>query len=71
MPQQVSLFGFDNEAVLDYLSPSLSSVQLPAHAFVTHAMTLLLDKLTSTETPKQDDSEFIGELVVRGSVAAL
>lgn len=71
VPQQVSLFGFDNEAVLDYLSPSLSSVQLPAHAFVTHAMTLLLDKLTSTETPKQDDSEFIGELVVRGSVAAL
>ncbi len=71
VPQQVSLVGFDNEAVLDYLSPSLSSVQLPAHAFVTHAMTLLLDKLTGTETPMPDESIFIGDLVIRGSVCRL
>ena len=44
VPDQVSLIGFDNEIVLDYLTPTVSSVQLSVHSFVTHAMNLLLAK---------------------------
>ena len=71
VPEEVSLFGFDNEAVLDYLHPSVSSVVLPAHNFVAYAMNLLLAHLNQTELPTVDQNSFAGELVIRSSVRSL
>ena len=71
VPDQVSLVGFDNESILDYLSPTVSSVQLSAHAFVTHAMNLLLAKLNAEDISIPEASSFTGDLVLRQSVRAL
>ncbi len=71
VPEQVSLMGFDNDAVLDYLTPTVSSVQLSAHAFVTHAMNLLLAKLNETDLAIPKASSFTGDLVLRQSVRAI
>lgn len=71
VPEQVSLIGFDNDAVLDYLTPTISSVQLSAHAFVTHAMNLLLSKLNETDIPIPEASSFTGDLILRQSVQAV
>ncbi len=71
VPEQVSLIGFDNDAVLDYLTPTVSSVQLSAHAFVTHAMNLLLAKLNETDLAIPEASSFTGDLVLRQSVRAI
>jgi len=71
IPQEVSLFGFDNETMLDYLHPSISSVSLPAHNFVSSAFSLLMAHLNQTELPSFDENSFAGELVVRASVRSL
>lgn len=71
VPEQVSLIGFDNEVILDYLTPSISSMQLSAHAFVTHAMNVLLAKLNDSESPVAAASSFTGDLVLRQSVKSL
>jgi DNA-binding LacI/PurR family transcriptional regulator len=71
VPQEVSLFGFDNETMLDYLHPSICSVSLPAHTFVSSAFSLLMAHLNHTELPTFDQNTFAGELVIRGSVRSL
>ncbi len=68
VPGEVSLFGFDNESVLDYLHPSICSVSLPANTFVNTAFNLLMAHLNQTELPTFDQNTFAGELVIRGSV---
>lgn len=67
VPDDVSLFGFDDDIVLDYLTPSINSVALPAHNFVTYAIRLLLAHLNQTELPAFDAKSFCGELVLRHS----
>jgi len=71
VPEQVSLIGFDNDTVLDYLTPTVSSVQLSAHAFVTYAMNLLLTKLNETDLPLPEAKSFTGDLVLRQSVRGI
>jgi len=71
VPQEVSLFGFDNETMLDYLHPSICSVSLPAHTFVSSAFSLLMAHLNHTELPVFDQNTFAGDLVIRGSVRSL
>ena len=71
VPGEVSLFGFDNESILDYLHPSVCSVSLPANTFVTSAFSLLMAHLNQTELPTFDQNTFAGDLVIRGSVRSL
>lgn len=71
VPDDVSLFGLDDEGILDYLIPGISSVSLPANELVSHAFELLMAHLNHTELPQIDENIFSGELTVRGSVKAL
>lgn len=71
VPQEVSVFGFDNESMLNYLHPSVCSVSLPANTFVFSAFSLLMAHLNQTELPTFDQNIFAGDLVIRGSVRSL
>jgi DNA-binding LacI/PurR family transcriptional regulator len=71
VPDEVSLFGFDNETIVDYLHPSVSSVSLPANTFVASAFNLLMAHLTQTALPTFDQNTFAGDLVIRKSVRSL
>ncbi|WP_028863798.1 LacI family DNA-binding transcriptional regulator [Psychromonas aquimarina] len=71
VPEDVSLFGLDNEDILDFFEPGISSVSQPTHEFVTHAMQLLLAHLTNSPVPDSRHNAFSGQLVLRGSVRSL
>lgn len=68
VPEQVSIIGFDNENVLDYLTPSISSVQMSLQAFVTYAMKILISKLNNENSTLDEFSPFAAELIIRDSV---
>lgn len=71
IPEDISLFGFDNIEILDFLAPTISSVSQPTQKFVTHSAKLLLSHLNKTELPDSAGNAFSGELVVRESVRNL
>ncbi|WP_145542680.1 LacI family DNA-binding transcriptional regulator [Yersinia frederiksenii] len=66
LPEDVSLFGFDDEPTAPYLQPSLSTVYLPIDAMIetaiTQALRLIAGKKVLPLTP------FTGELKLRESV---
>ncbi len=66
LPQDVSLFGFDDEPSAAYLTPSLSTVYLPIEemisAAITQALKLVEEQVVSPIKP------FTGELKLRDSV---
>lgn len=71
IPEDVSLFGLDNEDVLDFFEPAISSVAPPTHEFVAHSMALLLAHLNNTPLPDSQQNAFSGELVLRDSVRSV
>ncbi|WJV53164.1 LacI family DNA-binding transcriptional regulator [Prodigiosinella aquatilis] len=66
LPQDLSLFGFDDEPNAAYLHPSLSTVYLPIEEMISAAITQAL-KLIAEEAVKPL-SPFTGELKIRESV---
>ncbi len=66
LPQDVSLFGFDDIPSAPYLSPALSTVYLPIEEMTSAAITQAL-KL-SEGNPVQPIAPFTGELKQRASV---
>jgi LacI family transcriptional regulator, asc operon repressor len=71
VPEQVSLFGFDDDPILNYFSPSISSVILPSKQIINHAVDLIIAHLKKSELPQYSDLELTSKLVIRNSVKAL
>lgn len=71
VPDDVSIFGFDNEPVLDYTIPPISSVALPIENLVNHASRLLFSHMTEQQVSTQPLETIHGELVNRSSVKNL
>lgn len=69
VPEDVSLFGFDDEPSAEYLQPSLSTVYLPIDKMISTAITQAL-RLSSGEIVVPVEP-FVGELKVRESVAKI
>lgn len=66
LPQDVSLFGFDDEPTAPYLQPALSTVYLPIDAMIEAAITQALKLIAGEQVlPLRP---FIGELKLRDSV---
>ncbi|CNI12593.1 putative regulatory protein [Yersinia aldovae] len=66
LPQDVSLFGFDDEPSAPYLQPALSTVYLPIDAMIEAAITQALKLIAGQEVHPL--APFIGELKLRESV---
>ena len=71
VPSEVSLIGFADTPVLNYFSPSISSVVLPSTQLINYAVELCFAHLSHSELPDYDSLYFDSELVLRGSVKAL
>ncbi|MEI7346881.1 LacI family DNA-binding transcriptional regulator [Dickeya chrysanthemi] len=67
LPQEVSLFGFDDIPSAPYLSPALSTVYLPIEEMISAAISQAL-KLCEGD-PVTPIAPFTGELKLRASVA--
>ncbi|WP_310607710.1 LacI family DNA-binding transcriptional regulator [Buttiauxella brennerae] len=67
IPQDISLFGFDDAPSAQWLEPALSSVYLPIESMITTAIDQAI-KLANGESLKAIPP-FVGELVLRDSVA--
>ncbi|ACX89356.1 LacI family DNA-binding transcriptional regulator [Pectobacterium parmentieri] len=66
LPQDVSVFGFDDEPCATYLHPSLSTVYMPIEEMAATAITQVLDLIAGKDIkPLQP---FTGELKLRESV---
>lgn len=66
LPEDISLFGFDDEPSAAYLQPALSTVYLPIDAMIEAAITQAL-RLINGEA-LQPLTPFVGELKLRESV---
>ncbi|RLM08797.1 LacI family DNA-binding transcriptional regulator [Gibbsiella quercinecans] len=66
LPQEVSLFGFDDEPSAAYLHPALSTVYLPIDAMIEAAITQAFRLINHEKT--QPLTPFTGELRLRDSV---
>ncbi len=71
VPEQVSVFGLDNEPILDYLQPSLSSVDMDMGLLVERAVSKLFSLLAGEAVTPAQAEAFSGILVLRGSTRAL
>jgi len=67
IPQDISLFGFDDAPSAQWLEPALSSVYLPIDSMITTAIDQAI-KLANGESLKAIPP-FVGKLVLRESVA--
>ncbi|WP_127959278.1 LacI family DNA-binding transcriptional regulator [Serratia microhaemolytica] len=68
LPEQVSVFGFDDEPCAAYLQPPLSTVYLPIDAMIEAAIMQAFRLIKGEVLPPLP--AFIGELKLRSSVAA-
>src|SRR5215469_8303890 len=70
-PRDISVIGFDDIIVSEYLSPRLTTVRQPLHQMGTTAAELLVKRIQNPEAPFQDQVWFEPELVVRESTAGV
>ena len=70
-PRDISVIGFDDIIVAEYLSPRLTTVRQPLHQMGTTAAELLVKRIQNPEAPFQEDIWFEPELVVRESTAGV
>jgi len=68
VPEQVSVIGIDNEPFGSFVTPSLSSVELPIKAITNAAMKIALD-LANGESVSEIETVFRGQLIQRESTA--
>jgi len=69
VPEDVSLFGMDNERMLEYTEPSISSVEQDVETLVTTAMTRLFALLEEAEPPTIKAAS--ANLILRESIRVL
>ncbi|WP_263365975.1 LacI family DNA-binding transcriptional regulator [Edaphobacter bradus] len=70
-PLDISVIGFDDIIVAEYLSPRLTTVRQPLHQMGATAAELLVKRIQSPEAPYQNNVWFEPELVVRESTAGV
>ena len=71
VPDDVSVVGYDNLPVLDYLSVPLTSVHVPKFEMGEQAAKILLEHIQSHQVIEPQRIQFDAELVVRGSTRSL
>jgi LacI family transcriptional regulator len=67
-PEDLSLVGFNDMPFIDRLRPPLSTVRFPHYQLGTEAAQLLLERITSRDSPVKI-LYLAPELIVRGSTA--
>jgi DNA-binding LacI/PurR family transcriptional regulator len=70
VPSDVSVVGYDDSAVTEFVDPPLTVVRPPAPAMGAAAVAALLDQISGTGVSRRE-YVFPPELVVRGSTARL
>jgi DNA-binding LacI/PurR family transcriptional regulator len=65
MSNDILLFGIDNEDILDFFQPSISSVSQPTHELVLRSIELLTAHLNGDALPDIDGNCFSGKLIIR------
>ncbi len=70
VPSDVSVVGYDDSALTEFVDPPLTVVRPPAPAMGAAAVTALLDQIAGTGVSRRE-YVFHPELVVRGSTARL
>lgn len=68
VPNDVALFGFDDSPVLNYFTPSISSVILPSAELISYAVVLCFAHLNKTPFPDYQQHHIDAQLVIRDSV---
>jgi DNA-binding LacI/PurR family transcriptional regulator len=73
VPQDLSLVGFDDIAISQYLTPPLTTVRQPVEAISQQAVALLVERISAGDAPKGDHRHIslLPELVVRSSCQAI
>lgn len=71
VPDDVSVVGYDNLPVLDYLSVPLTSVHVPKFEMGEQAAKILLEHIQAHQVIPPRRIQFEAELVVRGSTRSL
>lgn len=71
VPEDVSVIGYDNLPVLDYLSVPLTSVHVPKFEIGEQAAKILLRHIETHKVMQPQRVQFEAELVVRGSTCSL
>ena len=71
IPEDISLFGLDNEDILEFFEPSICSVSGPTDKFVARAIELLMAHLNNSQLSDNTENCFFGELTLRNSVRTL
>lgn len=71
VPQDVSVVGFDDIPLSQYMSPSLTTVRQPLQEMGRRVVNLLLQRISGDGPEKAQYVNFEPELIVRGSTAAL
>lgn len=71
VPDDVSLFGFDNEDISSYTQPAISSVELPVHNMVQHACDMLFYQIEHKAPPETPFTDLQAKIVLRESVKIL
>lgn len=69
VPQQVSVLGYDDSALIPFTDPPLSTLRQPVQAMATAAVRALMDEIAGHSAP-HSEYMFRPELVVRGSTGA-
>jgi LacI family transcriptional regulator len=70
VPEDVSVIGFDDLQILDYLPVPLTSVHVPKHEMGRRATEMLIRHIEASEALPPDKEYLPGRLVVRASTAA-
>lgn len=66
IPEDISVAGFDNINMADFVTPSLTSVSVPLDKMVQKGILLALG-----ETEQANELELTGELIIRDSIAKI
>jgi LacI family transcriptional regulator len=70
-PRDISVIGFDDIMVAEYLTPRLTTIRQPLHKMGWTAAQLLVNRIQSPDEPYPADVWFEPELVVRESTAGV
>lgn len=70
VPRDLAVVGFDNQKATRYLNPSLTTVDVDAHAIGRRATSMMLERLRATEESADERRVFPARLVIRRSCGA-
>ena len=69
VPQDLSVVGYDDSALIPFTDPPLTTIRQPVAAMCQAAVTTLVAEIGGAAVPRSD-LLFVPELIVRGSTAA-